>query len=78
MKKVVRANRRGGLKMKMQEIREIAEKMGVKAGRMDKTKLVRAIQKVEGNYECFSTPYVHECNQINCLWREDCVKAVRP
>ncbi len=34
--------------MKMQEIREIAEKMGVKAGRMDKTKLARAIQKVEG------------------------------
>jgi len=62
--------------MKIQDIREIAKKNGVKSGKLDKTGLIRAIQKAEGNNACFATPYVRECNQINCLWREDCVKMV--
>jgi len=39
---------------------------------MNRTDLIRAIQRAEGNSECFATTYVNECNQINCLWREDC------
>lgn len=58
--------------MKMQDLKEIAKKHGVKAGKMRKTDLVLAIQKAEGNCECFATPYVSECNQVNCLWRADC------
>jgi hypothetical protein len=60
--------------MRIQEIREIAKKSGVRAGKLDKRELVRAIQKAEGNNDCFATPYVRECNQMNCLWREDCMK----
>jgi hypothetical protein len=62
--------------MKIQDIRKTAKKIGVSFGRMNKIDLVRAIQKAEGNSDCFATPYVSECNQMNCLWREDCMKAV--
>lgn len=62
--------------MRIQDIREIAKKNGVRAGKLNKVNLIRAIQKAEGNNDCFATPYVAECNQTNCLWREDCTKAV--
>lgn len=60
--------------MKIQRIREIAKKNGIASGKLDKTELIRAIQKAEGNNNCFATPSVRECNQMNCLWREDCLK----
>ncbi len=60
--------------MKIQDIREIAKKNGVRAGKLNKTDLIRAVQKAEGNNNCFATQYVRECNQTNCLWREDCLK----
>jgi hypothetical protein len=62
--------------MKLQEIKEIAKKYAIKAGKMSKLELIRTIQRAEGNNDCFATSYVRECNQINCLWREDCMKAV--
>jgi len=62
--------------MKISAVREIARNRGMtKTGKMDKTELIRSIQREEGNYDCFATPYVHECNQFGCLWREDCLKA---
>lgn len=64
-----------GTEMKIQDIKAIARQSGIKAGNMKKIDLVRAIQKAEGNNECFATSYVHDCNQMNCLWREDCVKS---
>jgi hypothetical protein len=60
--------------MNMKEIREIAKSQGVKPGKLPKTKLIRAIQLEEGNYDCFATSYNAECNQLACLWREDCIK----
>lgn len=62
--------------MKIQDIREIAKQNRVRVGRLSKIELIRAIQKTEGNNDCFATPYARECNQMNCLWREDCMKAV--
>lgn len=61
--------------MKIQDIRGIAKEWGIKAGKLKKTDLVRAIQKAEGNNECFASSYVQACNQMNCLWREDCMKS---
>jgi hypothetical protein len=58
--------------MKMTDITNIAKKAGVKAGKMNKIQLVRAIQKAEGNEECFSTHQVNACGQVTCSWREDC------
>jgi hypothetical protein len=61
--------------MRIQDIREIAKKNGVKAGKLSKTNLIRAIQKAEGNNDCFSSQQASGCNQMNCLWREDCANA---
>ncbi|MCL5023679.1 MAG: SAP domain-containing protein [Nitrospirae bacterium] len=60
--------------MKLSDIKDIAKNKGVKVTKTNKIELIRAIQKEEGNYDCFATPYVHECNQSGCLWRKDCRK----
>lgn len=65
---------REGTEMKMPQIREISKEKGVKAGKMSKAALIRAIQKTEGNNDCFGEN-VSKCGQMNCLWREDCVAA---
>jgi hypothetical protein len=58
--------------MTVEEIREIARQRGLKLGRMKKAEMVRAIQKSEGNEECFASGKAAECGQESCLWREDC------
>lgn len=57
--------------MKISKIREIAKKNGINTAKMNKTDLIRAIQGAEDSSDCFATPYVDKCNQMNCLWRED-------
>jgi hypothetical protein len=59
--------------MKLDEIKEIATKHDIKAGKMKKTDLVRTIQMAEGNKACFETGRANVCGQSACLWREDCV-----
>ena len=63
------------MKMRIQEIREIAGKMGVKAGERNRTELIRAIQRAEGNADCYASRQGHECDQMNCYWRKDCIGA---
>jgi len=58
--------------MNMKDIAKIATKLGVKTAKMKKEQLIRAIQKSEGNNECFATGQSQMCGQMNCLWREDC------
>lgn len=58
--------------MLVKEIRKIAKKKGVAANKMKKPDMVRAIQKAEGNYQCFQTGTKETCGQYGCLWREDC------
>ena len=63
--------------MKVEEIRKIARGMEIgNAGRMRKGDLIHAIQRTEGNFECFATD-PHSCGQDNCLWRADCFIAVK-
>lgn len=57
----------------MQAIREIARQKGVTPARLNKAKLITAIQKAEGNFDCFATPHVRKCNQLRCIWRQDCI-----
>jgi hypothetical protein len=59
--------------MKMDEIKEIAKQHNIKAGKMKKADLVRAVQLAEGNEVCFDTGKAAGCLQAACLWREDCV-----
>lgn len=62
--------------MNMAEIRKIAKKVGIKPGKLNKTKLVRAIQTEEGNEVCFATGD-ESCEQLDCCWREDCLKLAK-
>lgn len=41
--------------MKIEQIKEIAKKRGVKTGKMKKGEIIRAIQEAEGNPACFDT-----------------------
>ena len=60
--------------MHMTEIKQIARDRGLKPGRLKKVDLVRAIQKAEGNASCFRTSQADGCDQVQCLWREDCLQ----
>jgi hypothetical protein len=59
--------------MQMQEIREIAKAHGLKSARLSKVALVRLIQSSEGHFDCFATAVEGECDQLGCMWREDCL-----
>jgi len=59
--------------MKMQEIRDKAQQLGLKPGRLNKAALIRAIQSQEGHSPCFGTAMGH-CEQMACCWREDCLR----
>ncbi len=59
-------------KLTLQGIRGIAEKMGINARNLNKTELIRSIQKTEGNADCFASAQVQTCGQTNCLWHQDC------
>jgi hypothetical protein len=58
--------------MQMKKIKEIARRNSVTPGSMGRTELIRAIQRAEGNPDCFATMRVNDCNEVNCLWLTDC------
>lgn len=58
--------------MNMQEIRDIAKEHGIKTSRMSKMQLIHTIQHSEGNFDCFATAMDGNCDQLGCVWREDC------
>jgi len=58
--------------MKLQEIKEIAQRLQVPARKMTKAELIRAIQRKEENTACFETGTASVCGQDQCLWRDDC------
>lgn len=61
--------------MKLQEIRSIAKQHHINSGGLSKGDLIHEIQRREGNFDCFGTACSGECNQMECLWREDCFDA---
>ncbi|MFW2439669.1 MAG: SAP domain-containing protein [Arenicellales bacterium] len=63
--------------MNMQEVRSVAKGLGIKTSRMSKVNLVRSIQLSEGNFSCFASPLNGECDQLNCMWRDDCFAAAK-
>jgi len=60
--------------MNLKDIKGLAQKQGVKTGKMKKDEIIRAIQRAEGNFDCFGTAVSSNCSQSDCLWREDCLK----
>ncbi len=60
--------------MNLKQVKDMAKTKGIKVGNMKKENIIRAIQRTEGNYECFGTAINGECDQSDCLWREDCLQ----
>lgn len=59
--------------MDLQEIKRVAKEKGVNNPADNKTDLIRQIQVAEGYSPCFSTEKRKDCDQMQCLWRGDCV-----
>jgi hypothetical protein len=59
--------------MNIKKLRDIAKGKGVKTGNMKKENVIRAIQRAEGNFDCFGQARDGVCDQIDCLWRDDCL-----
>lgn len=59
--------------MKLREIKTIAKAKGINARNLKKTELIRTIQRAEGNFDCYGPASSAFCDQINCLWRNDCM-----
>ena len=62
--------------MKIDDIAKKAKSLGIKdAAKLaaSKKSLIRAIQRHEGNFECFGTAQSY-CDQSSCCWKVDCYK----
>jgi hypothetical protein len=60
--------------MKMQEVRALARSMGIRIGGLTKTGAIRKLQRSEGNFDCFGRAVDGYCDQVGCLFHEDCMK----
>lgn len=58
--------------MNMQEVRAIAKSHHIDAEGMPKIDIIHTLQREEGNFDCFATAYDGVCDQLGCMWREDC------
>ncbi len=64
--------------MLVKEIRERAQAMGIpKIAKMKKAELIQAIQRSEGNRECFGQGPAMNCGELGCLWRDDCFNGAK-
>jgi len=63
--------------MNLQNVREKAKAIGIKTSKMSKMNLIRSIQLSEGNFSCFATASNGECDQMECIWREDCFASAK-
>ncbi len=57
----------------MGRIRRMAKSLGINTYQMKKTDIIRAIQKKEGNIDCYGTLRVESCGELTCSWRDDCL-----
>ena len=61
--------------MQINEIKIIAKQHGLKVSKLKKAELIKNIQLAEGHFDCFGSPVEGYCDQEECLWRSDCIKA---
>jgi hypothetical protein len=59
--------------MNMKTIRHLAKTLKVDAGQLSKTDLIKKIQLAEGNFDCYGSASSGECDQLDCVWRNDCL-----
>jgi hypothetical protein len=63
--------------MNITDIRTIARNHGLKIGGSSKLDLIHAIQREEGNFDCFASATSQYCDQFTCQWREDCFESAK-
>jgi hypothetical protein len=57
--------------MTVTEIRKMAQALSLKNySRLRKDSLIWAVQKAEGNSDCFKK--IPGCGQLDCCWRGEC------
>ena len=61
-----------GKYMKIMAIKDKAKSLGIKPGNLKKTELIHAIQKAEGNTDCFGKSS-GSCPHTNCCFMDDCL-----
>ncbi|MCG6919042.1 MAG: Rho termination factor N-terminal domain-containing protein [Deltaproteobacteria bacterium] len=60
-------------KMIVKELQKMAKDLGIKTSGLKKVEMIKAIQRAEGNFDCFGTASNY-CDQMSCLFRQDCLK----
>jgi hypothetical protein len=61
--------------MRLSEVEKRAKALKIKdTWRLSKKDLIKTIQRTEGNFDCFGSAKRNSCDQINCIWRIDCLK----
>jgi hypothetical protein len=61
--------------IKLTEIQKKAKSLKIKdADKYSKRDLIKAIQRKEGNFDCFGTVIMGICDQDTCYWRVECIK----
>ena len=46
-------------------------------GNINKIELIKKFQRLEGSLDCYASAYARGCNQFDCLWRDECLAAMR-
>ncbi len=60
--------------MRLGDIEKKAKKLGIKdTWKHSKKDLIKQIQRLEGNFQCFGTA-MNFCDQMACCWRIDCIR----
>jgi hypothetical protein len=59
--------------MDFNAIRKMANTMNINTYRMKKVDIIRAIQRTENSMECYGTERASNCDELTCLWRDDCL-----
>ncbi|MGD0336928.1 MAG: hypothetical protein ABSB18_07540 [Candidatus Omnitrophota bacterium] len=60
--------------MRLVDIERKARQLGIKnTWKLSKKELVKAIQRAEGNFDCFGTITAY-CDQLSCCWRIECLR----
>lgn len=60
--------------MNLSEIRARSRILGMAGtAKLKKAELIRAIQRAEGNPDCFGASWRFDCPQLACCWRQDCL-----
>jgi hypothetical protein len=59
--------------MTNRQLKEIAKAKGLIVRNMKPENIIRRIQRIEGNSDCFGTANAELCSRYNCSWRSMCL-----